>query len=104
MPIIVTVMWCRAGAHISLNPDLFICSRAEIPARQGVNVKGVVLLADISAPMPATIPWAEKTGNLTMRTDSVVHSVIYDEQKKRATGVRVIDAHTKAGDQSITPK
>jgi len=42
-----------------------------------------------------TLPWAAKTGNLTMRTDSVVHSIIYDEQKGKATGVRVIDAHTK---------
>jgi choline dehydrogenase-like flavoprotein len=37
-----------------------------------------------------------RTGNLTMKTDSVVHSIIYDEKKKKATGVRVIDAHTKA--------
>jgi len=43
----------------------------------------------------STIPWAEKTGNLIIRTDSVVHSIIYDENKKRATGVRVIDANTK---------
>lgn len=43
----------------------------------------------------ATLPWAAKTGNLTMRPDSVVHSIIYDEQKGRATGVRVIDRHTK---------
>jgi choline dehydrogenase-like flavoprotein len=43
-----------------------------------------------------TIPWAEKTGNLTMRTDSVVHSLIYDDKKNKASGVRVIDAHTKA--------
>ena len=43
----------------------------------------------------ATIPWAAKTGNLTLRPDSVVHSVIYDDQKNKATGVRVIDAHTK---------
>ena len=42
-----------------------------------------------------TIPWAEKTGNLTLRTHSVVHSIIYDEQKGKATGVRVIDANTK---------
>jgi choline dehydrogenase-like flavoprotein len=35
------------------------------------------------------------TGNLTMRPDSVVHSIIYDEEKKKATGVRVIDAHTQ---------
>lgn len=43
----------------------------------------------------STIPWAERTGNLTLRPDSVVHSIIYDEKKSKATGVRVIDAHTK---------
>ncbi len=43
----------------------------------------------------STLPWAMKTGNLTIRPDSVVHSIIYDEQRQRATGVRVIDAHTK---------
>lgn len=42
-----------------------------------------------------TIPWAEKTGNLTLRPHSVVHSIIYDEKKGKATGVRVIDANTK---------
>lgn len=43
----------------------------------------------------ATIPWAQKTGNLTMRTHAVVHSVIYDDKKGKAKGVRVIDAVTK---------
>jgi choline dehydrogenase-like flavoprotein len=43
----------------------------------------------------STIPWAEKTGNLTLRPDSVVHSIIYDEKKGKATGVLVIDNHTK---------
>jgi choline dehydrogenase-like flavoprotein len=32
---------------------------------------------------------------LTLKPDSVVHSIIYDEKKGKATGVRVIDAHTK---------
>jgi choline dehydrogenase-like flavoprotein len=41
------------------------------------------------------LPWAAKTGNLTLRPDSVVHSIIYDSNKKKATGVRIIDAHTK---------
>ena len=40
-------------------------------------------------------PWEENSGNLTIRPDSVVHSIIYDEQKQKATGVRVIDAKTK---------
>lgn len=43
----------------------------------------------------STIPWAEKSGNLTLRPDSVVHSIIYDDKKGKATGVRVIDAKTK---------
>jgi choline dehydrogenase-like flavoprotein len=43
----------------------------------------------------STLPWAEKTGNLTIRPFSVVHSVIYDEQKGKASGVRVIDTNTK---------
>ena len=43
----------------------------------------------------STLPWALKTNNLTIRPFSVVHSVIYDEQKERATGVRIIDAETK---------
>jgi choline dehydrogenase-like flavoprotein len=43
----------------------------------------------------STIPWAMKTGKMTLRPDSVVHSIIYDEKKKKATGVRVIDANTK---------
>lgn len=43
----------------------------------------------------STLPWAKKTGNLTIRPFSVVHSVIYDEKQGKATGVRVIDANTK---------
>ncbi len=41
------------------------------------------------------IPWAERTGNLTLRPHSVVHSIIYDDHLDKATGVRVIDANTK---------
>ncbi|MDF1699385.1 MAG: GMC family oxidoreductase [Saprospiraceae bacterium] len=43
----------------------------------------------------STIPWAERSGNLTLRPDSVVQSIIYDEQTNKAKGVRVIDAITK---------
>lgn len=41
------------------------------------------------------IPWAEKTGNLTLRPHSVVHSIIFDEKQNKAIGVKVIDANTK---------
>lgn len=43
----------------------------------------------------STIPWALKTGNLTLLPHSVVHSVIYDDKAGKATGVRVIDNNTK---------
>ncbi len=43
----------------------------------------------------STLPWAAKTGNLTLRPFSVVQSIIFDEQKGKATGVRVIDTNTK---------
>lgn len=43
----------------------------------------------------STIPWALKTGKLTLQTDSVVHSIIYDGEEGRATGVRVINAHSQ---------
>ena len=43
----------------------------------------------------STIPWALKTGHLTIRPHSIVHSIIYDEQKGRATGVRIIDGTTR---------
>jgi len=43
----------------------------------------------------STIPWALKTGRLTIRPFSVVDSIIFDEQKNKAVGVRVIDTNTK---------
>lgn len=43
----------------------------------------------------STLPWAAKTGNLTVRPFSVVHSIIYDDQKGKATGVRIIDTNTR---------
>ncbi len=42
----------------------------------------------------STLPSALATNNLTIATNSVVHSVIYDPKTNRATGVRVIDADT----------
>ncbi|MBL7698696.1 MAG: GMC family oxidoreductase [Chitinophagaceae bacterium] len=42
----------------------------------------------------ATLPAARATGNLTLVPFSVVHSIIFDEEKQRAKGVRVINAET----------
>ncbi|MFN8349498.1 MAG: GMC family oxidoreductase [Spirosomataceae bacterium] len=43
----------------------------------------------------STLPWAAKTGNLTLRPHSVVHSIIFDEKKQHASGVRIVDANSK---------
>ncbi|MDN3642736.1 GMC family oxidoreductase [Lutimonas halocynthiae] len=43
----------------------------------------------------STLPWAMNTGNLSMIHDSVVESIMYDEEKQQASGVVVIDTKTK---------
>ncbi|MBY5958097.1 GMC family oxidoreductase [Membranicola marinus] len=42
----------------------------------------------------ATLPAAQRTGNLTLRPFSIVTEILYDKDKKRATGVRILDAET----------
>jgi choline dehydrogenase-like flavoprotein len=42
----------------------------------------------------STLPAAMKTGNLTLRPWSIVTKILYDKDKKRATGVEVLDAET----------
>ena len=51
----------------------------------------------------STLPWAMKSGHLTLKPDLVVQTIIYDEQKGRATGIRVVDAHTKATTEYYAP-
>jgi len=43
----------------------------------------------------STLPWAAKTGNLTLRPNSVVHSIIYDNKSNKAVGVQIIDSISK---------
>ncbi|MEL6851601.1 MAG: GMC family oxidoreductase [Bacteroidota bacterium] len=42
----------------------------------------------------ATLPVAMATGNMTLRPHSIVHSIIFDPQKGKASGVRIIDGQT----------
>jgi choline dehydrogenase-like flavoprotein len=42
----------------------------------------------------STLPVAAETGNMTLRPNSIVHEVIYDEKLGKATGVKVIDTET----------
>lgn len=45
--------------------------------------------------LSSTLPAGEKTGNLTIKTDAIVHEVMYDATSGKATGVRVIDQNTQ---------
>ncbi|QAY77553.1 GMC oxidoreductase [Sphingosinicella sp. BN140058] len=45
--------------------------------------------------LSATLPAAKNTGNLTIVTDAIVDSIVYDPKTGKASGVRVIDANTK---------
>lgn len=42
----------------------------------------------------ATLPAAMATGNLTLRPFSIVTKILYDKDKKKATGVEILDAET----------
>ena len=42
----------------------------------------------------STLPAAMKTGNLTVRPWAIVTKILYDKDKKRATGVEVLDGET----------
>ncbi len=41
-----------------------------------------------------TLPAADRSNNMTLRPNSIVHEIVYDDTKKVATGVKVIDAET----------
>ena len=43
----------------------------------------------------ATLPAAMQTGNMTLLPDSIVVEVLYNEETRKATGVRVMNSHTK---------
>ena len=40
----------------------------------------------------STLPAAEVTGNMTLRPNSLVYEIVYDDSKKKATGVKIIDS------------
>jgi choline dehydrogenase-like flavoprotein len=42
----------------------------------------------------STLPAATATGKMTLRPNSIVHEILYDERSKRASGVRVIDTES----------
>lgn len=44
--------------------------------------------------LSATLPAARRTNNLTIFTDSIAHSVEYDKENKRASGINVVNSNT----------
>jgi glucoside 3-dehydrogenase (cytochrome c) catalytic subunit len=61
----------------------------------GVCHRGCITGSYFSS-LSSTIPAAQKTGRFTIRPYSVVHSLVFDPQTRRVSGVRVIDAQTKS--------
>jgi choline dehydrogenase-like flavoprotein len=51
----------------------------------------------------STMPAAYATGNLTVKQQSLVNKVLYDEQKQRASGVEVIDTVTGKTTEYFAP-
>ncbi len=80
-------------AHITDPQDIHIQQGRSKCQNQNMCNRGCIYGAYFSS-NASTIPWAMKTKKLTMRPDSVVHSIIYDDKKDRAIGVRVIDRLT----------
>lgn len=80
-------------AHLSVPaPHHLAQGRVQCQARNECQ-KGCSFGAYFST-QSSTLPAARVTNNLTIATNSIVHSVIYDPKTNRATGVRVIDAET----------
>ena len=80
-------------AHITEQKDIF--------TKQGRSLCQSRVMCERGCPFggyfnanSSTIPWAQKTGNLTLRPHSVVHSII--EKDGKATGVRIMDAQDKS--------
>jgi choline dehydrogenase-like flavoprotein len=45
--------------------------------------------------LSSSLPAAQRTGNMTLVTDAIVHSIVTDPKTGKATGVRIIDRLTK---------
>ena len=81
-------------AHITENRPIFQKQGRSLCMARRICQRGCLFGGYFNA-NSTLIPWAQKTGNLTLKPHSVVHSIIYDDKAQKATGVRVIDAQTK---------
>ncbi|HMJ67341.1 MAG TPA: GMC family oxidoreductase [Cyclobacteriaceae bacterium] len=81
-------------AHITDPQPIHIEQKRTRCQNQAMCNRGCIYGAYFSS-NSSTLPWAMKTGKLEVRPFSVVHSIIYDDAKGKATGVRIIDGNTK---------
>lgn len=78
-------------AHITEPQEIHIAQGRTKCQNQTMCNRGCVYGGYFSS-NSSTLPWAAKTGNMSLRPHSIVHSLIYDDKKEKVTGVRVIDA------------
>ncbi len=86
------VIHARTANLTAPTPEQLALGRAKCQLRD-MCMRGCPYGAYFSS-QAATLPAAKRTGNLTIRPHSIVNSIIYDEQKGKAKGVRVIDELT----------
>ena len=81
-------------AHLTESRPIFMKQGRGLCVSRNVCQRGCTLGGYFNA-NSTLIPWSLKTGNLTLRPHSVVHSILYDNNRQKAIGVRVIDSITK---------
>ncbi|MEM9887428.1 MAG: GMC family oxidoreductase [Bacteroidota bacterium] len=81
-------------AHLTENREIFQKQGRVLCQARNICQRGCPFGGYFNA-NSTLIPWAMKTGNLTLRPHSVVHSILFDEEKNKASGVQIIDALTK---------
>ncbi len=90
----------RMNAHYNSNRKMIIGRTANIteklPGRTNCQYRDKCWLGcpfgAYFSTQSSTLPAARATGNLTLRPWSIVTKILYDKDKKRATGVEVLDA------------
>ena len=82
-------------AHLTESRPIFIKQGRGLCMSRNICQRGCPLGGYFNA-NSTLIPWSLNTGNLTLKSNSVVHSVLYDEDQRKAIGVRVIDSITKS--------
>ena len=81
-------------AHLSEPEDIHLQQGRGKCQCRNLCVRGCPLGGYFSS-VSSTLPWATKTGNLTIRPNTVVESILHDDISQKAKGVRIIDTVTK---------